>query len=138
MENLDEKKEGFLDRAKMLYLKKAQEIAGEESKLRKLLKNVAEKLDRLAHHPKVQAVIEPIKIFKRMIQAHMNGSHKVSAKSLILMVLGLVYFLSPIDVIPDFLPGLGFTDDLSVILAVYHAVKHEVEDFLAWEKQAMK
>ncbi|EMS34962.1 hypothetical protein C943_02853 [Mariniradius saccharolyticus AK6] len=138
MENLDEKKEGFLDRAKMLYLKKAQEIAGEESKLRKLLKNVAEKLDRLAHHPKVQAVIEPVKIFKRMIQAHMNGSHKVSAKSLVLMVLGLVYFLSPIDVIPDFLPGLGFTDDLSVILAVFHAIKHEVDDFLAWEKQATK
>ena len=138
MENLEEKKEGFLDRAKVLYLKKAQEIAGEESKLRKLLRNVAEKLDRLAHHPKVQAVIEPVKIFKRMIQAHMNGSHKVSAKSLVLMVLGLVYFLSPIDVIPDFLPGLGFTDDLSVILAVYHAVKHEVEDFLDWEKQATK
>lgn len=135
---MKEEKSDFLGRAKMLYLRKAEEIAGEEGKLRKLLKNVADKLDRLARHPKVQAAIQPIKIFKRMILAHLQGTHKVSSKALVLMVLGLVYFLSPIDIIPDFLPGLGFTDDLSVILAVFHALKHEVEEFLEWEKKTIK
>ena len=34
------------------------------------------------------------------------------------MIYGaLAYFISPIDIIPDLLPGLGYTDDLTVLLA---------------------
>ena len=34
----------------------------------------------------------------------------------ILMLLGaLLYFLSPVDLAPDFLPGLGYLDDLLVV-----------------------
>ena len=29
----------------------------------------------------------------------------------------LAYFISPIDIIPDLLPGVGYTDDLAVLLA---------------------
>jgi uncharacterized membrane protein YkvA (DUF1232 family) len=29
----------------------------------------------------------------------------------------LAYFISPIDIIPDLLPGIGYTDDLTVLLA---------------------
>ena len=124
----------YFTRAKSLYMEKAQEIAHEEGKLRQLLKNAGEKLEKFAHHPKVQPILESLMIFKRMIKAHKSGEFKVSAKSLALIVLGILYFVSPLDIIPDFLPVLGFTDDLSVILAVYHAVKHEVQAFLDWER----
>ena len=39
----------------------------------------------------------------------------VAAKSVIYGALA--YFISPIDIIPDLLPGLGYTDDLTVLLA---------------------
>ena len=29
----------------------------------------------------------------------------------------LAYFISPIDIIPDLLPGIGYTDDLTVLIA---------------------
>lgn len=134
MASLKEKTVDFFGKAKHLYLEKSQQIAGEDSKLQKLLKNVGERLNEVSHHPKVQAALEPILIFKRMIQAHRNGKFKVSSKTLGLLVLGLVYFITPIDIIPDFLPILGFTDDLSVVLAVFNSVKHEVDEFLNWEK----
>jgi uncharacterized membrane protein YkvA (DUF1232 family) len=134
MASLREKTVDFFGKAKLLYLEKANDIAGEDGKLQKLLKNVGERLNAVSHHPKVQTALEPIMIFKRMIQAHRSGKFKVSSKTLGLIVLGLVYFITPIDIIPDFLPILGFTDDLSVILAVFNSVKHEVEDFLDWEK----
>lgn len=134
MASLREKTVDFFGKAKILYLEKANDIAGEDGKLQKLLKNVGERLDAVSHHPKVQAALAPIMIFKRMIQAHRSGKFKVSSKTLGLIVLGLVYFITPIDIIPDFMPILGFTDDLSVILAVFNSVKHEVEDFLDWEK----
>ncbi|MCS4433282.1 YkvA family protein [Aquiflexum gelatinilyticum] len=134
MASLREKTVDFFGKAKILYLEKANQIAGEDSKLQKLLKNVGERLNAVSQNPKVQTALEPILIFKRMIQAHRSGKFKVSSKTLGLIVLGLVYFVTPIDIIPDFMPILGFTDDLSVILAVFNSVKHEVEDFLNWEK----
>jgi uncharacterized membrane protein YkvA (DUF1232 family) len=134
MASLKEKTVDFFGKAKTLYLEKANQIAGEDSKLQKLLKNVSERLVQVSHHPKVQAALETIMIFKRMIQAHRSGKFKVSSKNMGLIVLGLVYFVTPIDIIPDFMPILGFTDDLSVILAVFNSVKHEVEEFLNWEK----
>jgi uncharacterized membrane protein YkvA (DUF1232 family) len=134
MASFREKAVDFFGKAKLLYLEKANDIAGEDGKLQKLLKNVGERLNAVSHHPKVQTALEPIMIFKRMIQAHRSGKFKVSSKTLGLIVLGLVYFITPIDIIPDFMPILGFTDDLSVILAVFNSVKHEVEDFLDWEK----
>jgi uncharacterized membrane protein YkvA (DUF1232 family) len=42
--------------------------------------------------------------------------------------------VAPLDIIPDFLPVLGFADDLSVLIAIFNSVKHEVEAFLDWEK----
>lgn len=134
MASFREKTVDFFGKAKILYLEKANQIAGEDSKLQKLLKNVGERLNAVSQNPKVQTALEPILIFKRMIQAHRSGKFKVSSKTLGLIVLGLVYFVAPIDIIPDFMPILGFTDDLSVILAVFTSVKHEVQDFLNWEK----
>jgi uncharacterized membrane protein YkvA (DUF1232 family) len=35
----------------------------------------------------------------------------------------LAYFVVPLDLVPDFLLGLGFTDDLTVLLAAYGIVR---------------
>jgi len=42
--------------------------------------------------------------------------------------------VTPLDIIPDFLPLIGFADDLSVLIAIYNSIKHEVEEFRSWEK----
>lgn len=34
----------------------------------------------------------------------------------VLMIGGVVYFVSPIDLIPDFIAVLGYTDDLGVLI----------------------
>lgn len=40
----------------------------------------------------------------------------------------LAYFVLPFDAIPDMLVGLGFTDDLAVIIAAIRAVHPHVTD----------
>lgn len=124
----------FFAKAKLMYQQQAERIIGEEGGLKKLQQQVKVKLEHVSNNPKVKEALEPILVFKRMIQAHKRGDFKVSSKSLMLIVLGLVYFVSPLDIIPDIMPVIGFADDLSVLIAVYNAVKHEVDEFVAWEK----
>lgn len=125
---------GIVEKAKALFGKQVEVIVRQEQKLIELAQNVVAKLSKVANNPKVQRFIQPIQIFIRMIKAHFRGDHKIAFSTLGLIVLALVYFLSPADFIPDFLGVLGFADDLSVVMAVYAKVKDEVEQFLDWER----
>ena len=72
--------------------------------------------------------------FLRLLRAYASGAYRqVPAKDLILIVAGLLYFVAPIDVIPDFLIGLGFLDDAAVIAWVVRTLKSVVDDFTRWE-----
>jgi len=134
MTALSEPRPGIVEKAKALFGKQVEVIVRQEQKLIELVQNVVAKLSKVANNPKVQRFIQPIQIFIRMIKAHFRGEHKIAFSTLGLIVLALVYFLSPVDFIPDFLGVLGFADDLSVVMAVYAKVKDEVEQFLEWER----
>lgn len=54
-------------------------------------------------------------------------------KSLLYAVAALVYFVNPIDLVPDALAGLGFVDDVAVIGFVANAIRKDLENFRAWE-----
>ncbi|MCH7408443.1 DUF1232 domain-containing protein [Belliella sp. DSM 111904] len=128
------KSQEYFEKAKQRYMNQVNAIIGEEGKLKQLMHNAAKRVQQLKDHPKVQLAMEPLMIFKRMIYAHKSGEHKLSMKTLGLLVLGLFYFVTPIDIIPDFLPVIGYADDISVIIAIFNALKVEVEAFLEWEK----
>ncbi|TDQ18406.1 uncharacterized membrane protein YkvA (DUF1232 family) [Algoriphagus boseongensis] len=134
MEPFTEKSQGIIDRAKAMFGKQVEVIVRQEQKLIELVQNVVAKISRVGQNPKVQKFLKPIQIFIRMIKAHFRGEHKIAFSTLGLIVLALVYFLSPIDLIPDFLGFLGFADDLSVVMAIYAKVRDEVESFLEWER----
>lgn len=134
MTAFSESKPGILEKAKALFGKQVEVIVRQEQKLVELVQNVVIKLSKVANNPKVKKFTQPVQIFIRMIKAHFRGEHKIAFSTLGLIVLALVYFLSPVDFIPDFLGVLGFADDFSVVMAVYAKVKDEVGQFLEWER----
>lgn len=71
-----------------------------------------------------------------MVKAHFSGKYtSFSIKSILLMIAGIVYFVTPIDLIPDFIPALGFTDDITVVFFIYRSLSEDIEMFESWEKQ---
>lgn len=42
------------------------------------------------------------------------------------LLAALAYFVMPVDMIPDFVVGLGFTDDLAVLTAAITAIKGHI------------
>ena len=55
-------------------------------------------------------------------------------KSLVYIVGAIVYFVNPVDVIPDVLGGIGFIDDAAVAAAVVRAVHAQLDAFREWEE----
>lgn len=54
-----------------------------------------------------------------------------------LMIVGaLGYFILPTDLIPDFIIGLGYTDDLAALLIVYNRLKANIDESV--EEKARK
>ena len=45
-----------------------------------------------------------------------------------ILLAALAYFVLPLDSIPDFLLGFGFTDDLAVLTAALTAIRSHITD----------
>ncbi|SNS17292.1 Uncharacterized membrane protein YkvA, DUF1232 family [Belliella buryatensis] len=130
---LRDRSQFYYERAKQLYFEKANAIAGDKGRIKNLLQKANQRIQTFKTHPRVKQAVEPIMIFKRMIYAHKSGAHKLSMKTLGLLVLGILYFVTPLDIIPDFLPLIGYADDVSVVIAIFNTLKTEIEEFLEWE-----
>ncbi len=57
---------------------------------------------------------------------------EISWKSVAVIIAGIVYFLSPFDVIPDFLSVVGFTDDAVVLAFIFNSLKKEFDKYKNW------
>ncbi len=60
----------------------------------------------------------------------MDKNTPLRAKGILLAALG--YFVLPVDVIPDFIFGLGFTDDIAVLTAAITAVSAHITPAHGW------
>lgn len=67
---------------------------------------------------------------------YVSGNYtEIPKGSIVAIVGGLIYFLSPIDVVPDFIPVLGFIDDVFVLNLVYKQVVKDLEKYKVWKDQ---
>lgn len=78
---------------------------------------------------------ESLMSFPRLIRATKSGTYKGTTWGRLgLMVLGALYIVSPIDLLPESVLGpLGFTDDAMVVAWLAGALLSESKQFLDWE-----
>lgn len=114
---------------------KARDIARDPDKLKSLLGNTMEKLKDVEGRQELyNDFIGKVNTFVRMMRSVLRGEYELPWKSIILIVAGLVYFVSPLDIIPDFIPLGGFIDDVSIILWIFSTLEDDIEKFSKWER----
>jgi uncharacterized membrane protein YkvA (DUF1232 family) len=76
-----------------------------------------------------------LKAIPKMIGAVMRGTYPGMTKSkLATMGLGVLYMISPIDVIPEFLLVVGVVDDFGVFLWLMSSLLGESGRYVDWER----
>lgn len=65
-----------------------------------------------------------------MLKSWVKGDYKVVPWTTLVMCAGaLIYFVNPLDAVPDLIPGAGLLDDATVIGFVLASVKKDMQNF---------
>ena len=74
-----------------------------------------------------------------LLQDYWSGDYKnIPWKLAASIGFAVTYLVSPLDIIPDFLPLLGFTDDAAVFALVISSFQSELDTYREWKKNQPK
>ncbi len=109
---------------------KAKELLADDGKMQHFLDSLEGKLRGI---PELGDDLAYVPIFASMTRAYIAGEYKqLPVRTIIMVVSSLIYFVSPIDVVPDTIPVLGYTDDAAVLVACAAFIKPDLDRFIEW------
>lgn len=86
----------------------------------------------------LREVWEALMTFFRLLKAYAKKEYReIPWESIVLILATVIYFVMPIDLIPDFLPW-GYIDDSALIAWTMRSVALDIENFRQWEKEQGK
>lgn len=115
--------------------KPAEKILSEKKRSKEFIKRVQEKMGKVKF-TKFSKVKKDLSTGIEMLKSYIKGQYKeVPWQSLILLVGSLIYFLNPLDFIPDFIPIKGFIDDFTVLGFVLGSIKADLDKYEIWKQE---
>ena len=97
----------------------------EEEKLQEKLKDSSH-LERFA---------KDLMLFMSLIKDYYKGNYRdIPYKTISAGVVGLLYTLNPIDIIPDFIPFIGHIDDALVLTFCLKLIEKDLQKYQTWKQ----
>ena len=119
-----------LDFQEIIRNAKANSIYYDNDRLNNLIK---ESTKKLKNNKAFSDLIDDVKVSLDIIKLYIKGEYTSFSKgNLILIIIGFLYLVNPIDIIPDFIVGVGFLDDAAVFAYLLKMIQHEIEEFKQW------
>ncbi len=125
-------KESKLKSSFKRFSRTAEQLLANKSKtLSKIQEGITKSIQ---NKDKLSTVWDKLQLLFSLAKDYANGNYKDVSKASIITVFGsLLYFISPIDVVPDFILGLGFLDDAFIIGYVFNKVAKELTKYQEWK-----
>ncbi len=119
-----------------VFIGRATKLLGKPFKVVTILNETADKLtDKKSKDNKFRQLFDVGLTLVRLVRSYISGEYRNIATSTIISGLAvLLYVLSPIDLIPDFIPVVGFLDDLSLVSWFVDKFQSEITKFREWEE----
>jgi uncharacterized membrane protein YkvA (DUF1232 family) len=83
--------------------------------------------------PGIGKYVDEIKYMCAMVRDYVKRDYtEVKLSTIIAVVAALVYLVSPVDIIPDYIPVVGYLDDMAVLAYAIKATYKEIEAYKLW------
>jgi uncharacterized membrane protein YkvA (DUF1232 family) len=125
---------------KLIQIEKSFKSSEKEAEIlikdnQKTTNTVNEAMDKASKHKnQLEKVWDYLQLFFSIVKDYINGNYKViPLTTIISIVASLLYLISPIDFIPDFIPGIGLIDDVFVIGLVISSASSDLDKYKKWK-----
>ncbi|MCB0501372.1 MAG: DUF1232 domain-containing protein [Bacteroidetes bacterium] len=122
------------------YIKRLKAFLPKPFKIMFALRNTYEEKGSDAS---IEAIAEDLftktKLLGEFIKAYYNGDYRDVDPIKIFMIFAvLVYIVSPIDLIPDWIAFIGLLDEIILIIWLFENLYEELEKFQAWKESRVE
>ena len=79
-------------------------------------------------------LFQNLRLLVPLIKDYWKGIYRdVSIKSIVIFVAALIYIISPIDLLSDYLIGLGQIDDVAILGFSLYLLERELRKYKEWK-----
>ena len=111
----------------------AEKILEDKDKMEEFLQKLEKKLQTIPLAGESLSTIPTlIYLIKRDIQKEYT---EIPLGTIIAVISALLYWVSPIDILPDAIPGVGYIDDAFVLAACLKLVGNDIEEYKKWRDE---
>ena len=96
----------------------------------KFLKNIEITLKKV---PGAGNLLSDVPLLVSLVKSYINGEYKeIPYNTIVAVVATLLYVISPIDIIPDVIPVVGFADDAMAVAFCIKMIHDDLEKYKSW------
>ncbi len=135
MENVEFNEEKAYNELESRY-DEAKELLEDEDKLERFLQRLEKKLNEV---PVVGNKLADIPIMISLVKSYVRKEYTdLPIGTIIAVISALIYFLSPIDLVPDNIPVIGLIDDAAVVAACWKLTESDIKEYIEWREKMVK
>jgi len=103
-------------------------------------KKTQDTLERMVAWIEEHAGVGPGHFFKQVVLLYemardaVKGEYSVPYKALVMIIAALIYVLTPIDLIPDWILVVGWTDDAAVVAFTIKTIIDDLREYADWRE----
>ena len=103
--------------------------------VRKVVDKAQDIQEKIINSGLFQRLAKDVSLLIDMVRSYWSGQYReVPFRIIAAVVFALLYVLSPVDLIPDFLPVIGLADDALVVAVCIAMVEEEILKYEQWQK----
>jgi len=116
--------------------KEAEKLLNDKDQMERFLERLEAKLQQV---PVVGKQLSNLPVLISLVRSYMKKDYQdIPLGTIIGIVSALIYFFAPVDLIPDSIPVLGYSDDAAVFALLWRMVESDVNEYKEWQEKSGK
>ena len=114
-------------------MENAKAYLDDDAKMETLFQDFEKKLGQI---PKIGSKAADLAVLCSMIRAYAKKQYTdVSIATILLSIAALIYVVNPMDIVPDFMIGIGQLDDAAAIVLVLQMIQMDLNKYKKWQEE---